>query len=105
MSISTGRILISTAIMAITTYLIRMIPLALVRTKVKSVFIRSFLYYVPYAVLAAMTFPSILYATGSLASGIAGCAVAVILAYFNKSLLTVALCASGAALIVQLIGF
>ena len=72
MSISTGRILISTAIMDITTYLIRMIPLALVRTKVKSVFIRSFLYYVPYAVLAAMTFPSILYATGSLASGIVG---------------------------------
>ena len=98
------RILLCTAIMAVTTYLIRMLPMAAVRTKVKSVFVRSFLYYVPYAVLSAMTFPSILYAAGSLISGIIGCTAAVILAYLNKSLLTVAVSATGDALIVQLIG-
>ena len=58
-------------VMAVVTYLIRMLPLAAFRRRITSRFIRSFLYYVPYAVLSAMTFPAILYATGSLPSACA----------------------------------
>ena len=90
-------------VMALVTYLIRMLPLAAFRRKINSRFIRSFLYYVPYAVLSAMTFPAILYATGSLPSALVSMAVALALAWMEKSLLTVAVFASAAALIVQLI--
>lgn len=78
------------AVMAGVTYLVRMLPLVFFRKKISSRFIRSFLYYVPYAVLAAMTVPAIFYSTGSLISAILGTAVAVVLSYFGKSLLTVA---------------
>ena len=88
-------------VMALVTYLIRVLPLAAFRRRIKSRFIRSFLYYVPYAVLSAMTFPAMLYATGSLPSACAAMVVALILAWREKSLLTVALIASAAALIVQ----
>ena len=88
-------------VMAVVTYLIRMLPLTVFRKKIKSRFIRSFLYYVPYAVLSAMTFPAILYATGSLPSACAALAVALILAWREKSLLTVAIFASAAAFLVQ----
>ena len=64
------------AAMAITTYLIRMLPMTIFRKPIKSRFIRSFLYYVPYACLTAMTFPAILSDAGSLAAGIAALAVA-----------------------------
>ena len=66
--------------MAVTTYLIRVLPLTFFRKPIKSRFIRSFLVYVPYACLTAMTFPAILYATDHLLSGILGFAIAVILA-------------------------
>ena len=92
------------AAMAITTYLIRMLPMTIFRKPIKSRFIRSFLYYVPYACLTAMTFPAILSDAGSLAAGIAALAVAVILAYIGKSLILVALCSSAAVLLVQLLG-
>ncbi len=88
-------------VMAVVTYLIRMLPLAAFRRRINSRFIRSFLYYVPYAVLSAMTFPAILYATGSLPSACAALAIALVLAWLEKSLLTVAIAASAAALIVQ----
>ena len=91
------------AVMALTTYLIRMLPLAIFRKPIKSRFLRSFLHYVPYACLAAMTFPAILGSTGSLVSGAAALVVAVVLAYFGKSLLTVALCSSAAVLIADLL--
>lgn len=78
------------AAMAGVTYAVRMIPFALVRGKIKSVFIRSFLYYVPYAVLGAMTFPYILYSTGSLITAAVGTLTAFALAFAGKSLLTVA---------------
>ena len=90
-------------VMAVVTYLIRMLPLAAFRRRINSRFIRSFLYYVPYAVLSAMTFPAILYATGSLPSACAALAVALVLAWLEKSLLTVAIVASAAALAVQLV--
>ena len=91
------------AIMAGVTYLIRMLPFTLFRRDIKSRFVQSFLAYIPYAVLGAMTFPSIFYATASLASAIAGTVVALTLAFFRRSLLVVALGASGAALATELI--
>ena len=77
-------------VMAGVTYLIRMLPLALSRKEITSPFIKSFLYYVPYACLAAMTFPAILFATDSMISAAVGFVVALIAAYKEKSLLTVA---------------
>ena len=80
--------------MALTTYLIRMLPLTIFRKPIKSRFLRSFLHYVPYACLTAMTFPAIL-------SGAAALVVAVILAYRGKSLLTVSLAASAAVMLTE----
>ena len=81
------------AAMALVTYAIRMIPFTLMRSKIKSPYIRSFLFYVPYAVLGAMTFPYIFYATGNIITAAIGTMVAFVLAFFNCSLLTVAICA------------
>jgi branched-subunit amino acid transport protein len=83
-------IYIGILIMAVTTYLIRALPLLLVRKKIRSRFLRSFLHYVPVACLTAMTFPAILYATDHIFSGAAGLIVAVLLALKNKSLVVVA---------------
>lgn len=81
------------AIMALTTYGIRVIPLVLCKGKIENVFIQSFLTYIPYAVLGAMTFPAILYSTRGLVSAMAGMVVAVILAWRKKTLLAVAMAA------------
>ncbi len=78
-------------VMAGVTYLVRMLPLTVFRKEIKSVFIRSFLHYVPYAVLGAMTFPDVLYSTGSLWTALAGLVVAVVMAWRGRSLLTVAI--------------
>lgn len=91
------------AVMAGVTYLVRMLPLVFFRKKIKSRFVRSFLYYVPYAVLSVMTVPAIFYSTGSLWSAAAGCAVAVILAFFGRSLITVAAGSAVTVLIAELI--
>ncbi len=98
----TGVFFIYLAVMAGVTYLIRAVPFVLCKGKIKSRFIRDFLYYVPMAVLGAMTFPDIIYSTGNYPSAIAGLAVGCVLAFFEKSLLTVAVSASGAALAVNL---
>ena len=90
-------------IMAGVTYLIRMLPLVFFRKKIKSRFLRSFLYYIPYAVLTVMTFPAVFYSTGYLASAIAGTAVALLLVFFRRSLIVVAAGASLAVLIAELI--
>ena len=87
------------AVMAIVTYLIRMLPFTLFRKKIKSRFIRSFLHYVPYAVLSAMTIPAVFYATGDVLTSVVGAVVAMVLAYFNLPLIVVALAASAAALL------
>ena len=89
------------ATMALTTYLIRVLPLTIFRKPIQSRFLRSFLHYVPYAGLTAMTFPAILGSTESVLSGAAALAVAVWLAYRGKSLITVALSGSVAVLAVQ----
>lgn len=99
---STGYIIMGIAVMALVTYLIRVLPMVIFRKKITNVRIQSFLYYVPYTVLAAMTFPAVFSSTGNTTSGVVGCAVAVILAYFKKSLLTVAVGASAAAYLVML---
>lgn len=78
------------AVMAVTTYLIRAIPLTLMKKPIRSRFLRSFLHYVPTACLTAMTFPAILYATDHIWSGAAGLVVGVLLALKNKSLIVVA---------------
>lgn len=78
-------------VMALVTYLIRMLPLALIRRQINSTFVKSFLYYVPYATLSAMTFPAILHSTGSLVSAVVGFVTAVYLSYKEKSMITVAL--------------
>ena len=96
----TTQLLLYIAVMAGVTYLIRMLPLAIFKTRINS-FLRSFLYYVPYAVLGAMTFPAILFSTNTLPSAIAGFLVALVLAFFERSLLTVALSACGAVLLTE----
>ncbi|MBQ9080072.1 MAG: AzlD domain-containing protein [Clostridia bacterium] len=87
------------AVMAGVTYLIRMLPFTLFRKKIRSPFFRSFLAYIPYAVLSAMTIPAIFYSTGNIATAIVGTVVAAVLAYFGKPLIVVALAASLAAFI------
>ncbi len=87
--------------MAVTTYLIRVIPLTVFRKPIKSRFLRSFLHYVPYACLTAMTFPAILTSTATVISGAAALMVAVILAYRGKSLLTVSVAASVAVMVTE----
>lgn len=92
-------VIIYIAVMAGVTYLIRMIPFTLFRKKIKSPFFRSFLYYIPYAVLSAMTIPAIFYSTGNITTSVIGTVVAVALAYFKLPLIVVALAASAAAFI------
>lgn len=89
------------AAMALTTYLIRLLPMTLFRKPIRSRFIKSFLHYVPYACLSAMTFPGILSSTGNLISGAAALVTAIFLAYRGKNLIVVALSSAGAVLITQ----
>ena len=92
--------------MALTTYLIRVLPLTIFRKPIKSRFLRSFLHYVPYACLTAMTFPAILTSTAAIVSGAAALIVAVILAYRGKSLIVVSVASSAAVLLTEyLMGF
>ena len=88
-------------VLAGVSYLIRMLPLVLSRKEITSPYIKSFLYYVPYACLAAMTFPAILTATSSVISAAVGFGVALAAAYREKSLLTVAMFACAAVFIVE----
>ena len=87
-------------VMAFVTYLIRVIPLTFFRKKIENPYIQSFLYYVPYTCLTAMTFPAIFYATNSVLSALAGVVAAVVLAFYNKSLVTVAAAACMAVFLV-----
>lgn len=87
------------AVMAAVTYLIRVIPFTAFRKKIKSKFFRSFLYYIPYGVLSAMTIPAIFYSTGNMLTAAVGTVIAAALAYFGLPLIAVALAASAGALI------
>lgn len=90
-------------VMALTTYLVRSIPLLFMRKPIDSRFLRSFLHYVPVACLTAMTFPAILYTTENMISGAVGLAIAVILALRNKSLIIVALAGCSGVFLTDLI--
>ena len=90
-------------VMAGVTYLIRMLPLTVFRKEIKSRFVMSFLHYVPYAVLGAMTIPDVLYSTGNIATAVVGLVVAVVLAWRGKGLLTVAIAACVAVAAAQLV--
>ena len=95
------KIIVCILIMALVTYIPRVLPITIFRKRIENRFVQSFLAYMPYAALSAMTFPEILYSTGNLISGIVGAAVALILAFFRKSLLTVAIAGAAAALICE----
>lgn len=86
-----GDFVIYLVVMAVTTYIIRALPFAMIRRKIKSRFLKSFLAYVPYAVLTAMTFPAILYSTNSICSAAVGLLIAVVLSIMEKDLMIVAL--------------
>lgn len=90
------------AVMAGVTYLIRMLPFTLFKSKIKSKFLRSFLKYIPYTVLSAMTFPAIFYSTGNAVTAAAGTIAALITAFFGLPLIAVAASAAGTALIAGL---
>ena len=93
----------SVAVMALVTYLIRMLPIAVFRKKIQNKFVLDFLYYVPYAVLAAMTIPAVFYSSNGLISAAAGFIVAVVLSFFERGLLRVAVCACGGVFLTELI--
>lgn len=90
-------------VMAVVTYLIRMIPFVFVKKKIESKFINSILHYLPYAIIAAMTFPAIFYSTGNVITSSVGCVVALILAFLDVPMYIVALSASLSALLVGFI--
>lgn len=99
----TTKTIIAVLLMAIVTYLPRVLPMVIFKNKIQSRFLTAFLSYVPFAVLGAMIFPDILFSTGNLTSAIIGFAVAVILAYFEKGLLQVAVCAIIAVYVCELL--
>ena len=92
-------------VMAGVTYLVRMLPMTFVKGKIRSRFVQSFIYYVPYAVLSAMTVPKIFYSTPDMLPSVLGLVSAVVTAFFGRSLLTVALCACAAVLLGEAVMF
>ena len=96
-----AEVLLYIAVMALTTYLVRMIPFTLFRKRITSRFAKSFFHYIPYAVLSAMTFPAIFSSTGSLLSATVGVLVAMLLAFLGQSLIVVSVAASLAVFLVS----
>lgn len=97
-----GNVYVYILVMAAVTYLIRMLPLALIRKPIRSRFLRSFLHYVPYVTLSVMTFPAILSATASPWSGLAGFVTALALSYKGKGLIVVSMCACAVVFLLEL---
>lgn len=89
------------AIMAVVTYLIRVLPLTLIRKQIKNKYLKSFLYYVPYVTLAVMTFPAIVHATQSTYSGILALIVGIIVAWFGFDLFKTAVSCCAVVLILE----
>lgn len=90
-------------IMALVTYLVRVLPLTLIRKEIKNITVKSFLYYVPYVTLAIMTFPAILSATSSIISAAIAFVIAIVLAWIGKSLFQVAMLSCASVFIVELV--
>ncbi|MBO5231994.1 MAG: AzlD domain-containing protein [Clostridia bacterium] len=97
-----GNVLIYIAVMAGVTYFIRMIPLTLIKKEITNQYIKSFLYYVPFVTLAVMTFPDIIEGTASIWSGMAGFIVAVLMAFFGRSMFQVSIAACVVVFITEL---
>ena len=97
-----GNVLIYIVVMAAVTYIIRMLPLTLIKKEITNKYIKSFLYYVPFVTLAVMPFPAIIEGTDSIWSGLAGFIVAVLLAFFGKSLFWVSISACATVFLVEL---
>ena len=97
------RFIVGLAVMAGITYLLRVLPMVFIKKKITNTFICSFLYYVPYTVLSVMTFPTVLYCTGSYYSGIAATAVCILLSYLGRGMMTVALGGVGTVIITEVI--
>ena len=100
----TKYLLIGIILVALVTYALRVSPLVLFREKIENKTVQSFLHYVPYTVLAAMTFPAIFSSTQSTVSAVAGCIVGVVLAYLKQGLVTVAVGAASVVLILGMMG-
>ncbi len=96
-----GNIYIYIAIMALVTYLIRVMPLTLIRKQIKNKYLKSFLYYVPYVTLAVMTFPAILHATQSIYSGLLALVVGIVVAWFGFDLFKTAVSCCLIVLIIE----
>lgn len=96
-------VLICVFLMALVTYIPRVLPVTLFRKQIKSRFIQSFLDYTPYAVLGALTFPDVFFSTGSIYSAAGGTAVAIFLGYKGKSLVVVAIAAIVTVYIIELV--
>ena len=90
-------------VMAGITYLIRMLPLVLIKKKITNRYLLSFLHYIPYAVLSVMTVPAIFSSTSYVTSAAIGFLVAMVLAFKEKGLLTVAACSSVAVFVTEII--
>ena len=101
----TRSIIIYMIIMAAVTYLIRVLPLTLIRKEIKNTFIRSFLYYVPYVTLAVMTFPAIISATESPIAAFISFVIAMVLAWMGASLFQVAVVACVVVFVIELLPF
>ena len=89
------------AVMALTTYFIRVTPMAIFHRKLENRWFKDFMFYIPFCVLAAMTFPDVIYSTKSLTSGIVATVVALIMSWRKRDLLTVAIGAVVAAVLVE----
>ena len=90
-------------VMAVVTYIIRLLPMVVFKKKIKSRFVNSLLYYVPYAVLSAMTFPYIMYSSGHVIAAAVGTVTALVAAFTKRSLVTTAILACVAVLAVELV--
>lgn len=99
----TASIAVYIIVMAGVTYLVRMLPFVIFRKKIKSRFVKDFLYYVPYAVLGAMTIPAVFFSTGNIISAVIGLAAALVLAFRGKGLLPVAIAGCAAAFVAELV--
>ncbi len=100
---NTSYLIAAIAVMAVVTYFIRALPLSLFQKQIRSRWLKSFLYYMPYAVLAAMTVPAIFYCTADIRSAVCGLVVGSVLAFFNRGLMTTAAGAVLAVYITELI--
>lgn len=97
-----GNTYIYIAVMAVVSFLIRVLPLTLIRKQIKNRFLKSFLYYVPYVTLAVMTVPAIVHATQSPIAGLVALIVGVVVAWFGFDLFKTAVCCCATVLILEL---